>query len=47
MAASPSRLILLLRNSRIVRRCLDCGGLWLSSWGLGSAPVYSDGGVAG
>jgi len=46
VAADPSRLILLLRNSRIVRRCKDRGGLWLSSRGLGPA-VYSGGGDAG
>ncbi|AES67718.2 hypothetical protein MtrunA17_Chr2g0329081 [Medicago truncatula] len=32
--ASPSRLILLLRNFRIVPRRKDRGGLWLSCWWL-------------
>ena len=36
-----SRSILLLLNSRIVRRRKNCGGLWLSSQGLGCVPVYS------
>ncbi|AET04591.1 transmembrane protein, putative [Medicago truncatula] len=45
--ASPSRLIILLRNSWIVRRFKDRNGLWLSSRGLGCAPVYLGGGLAG
>jgi len=47
LSLSDIRLILLLRNSRIVRRRKDRGGLWLSSRGLGCAPVYSGGGDAG
>jgi len=47
VGASPSRLIFLLRNSRIVLRRKDRGGLWLSSRVLGCAPVYSGGGDAG
>ena len=46
-ATYSSRLILLPRNSRIVRRCKDRGGLWLLSRGLGRALVYSGGGDAG
>jgi len=38
---------LIKQGIRIVRRHMDRGGLWLSSRGLGCAPVYSGCGDAG